>query len=290
MEPGHVLAAVAPAAAAALAVFALAHQPWRREAPWGASWRSALGAIAIGAAFVLAVFLVPDIWRGFWPRNAHSRVPLVALGAVAAEVLAHVTGRPTVGFAARTAAVGLLLWAVAEPLLGGVPTARRFGLWMPGLGVAVLGWWLLVERVAERERGACLPVMLWLTAGAASMLLLFGAHTVSLSLLAASVAAGLGALVVHSWWRARISAAGAAGVAAALLASLLLTGYLSSVDRLLAPWMIGMMALAPFCVLVRRVPAVARLRPWAGTLVCVLAGAALVLPPAIVAFLAYDAG
>ncbi len=290
MEPSQVLRAVVqvvgPAAAAALFVFALAQQPWRREAPWTASWRGALGAIAIAGAFLVAVAAL-GFWRGFWPQNAHERVPLVALGVVSAEVGALLSRRPAVGFAARAAAVGLMLWAIANPYLGGVPLPRRTGIWIPGLGAAVLGWWLLVHRLAARERGACLPILLWLTASAVSMLLLFGAHTLALPLLAASIAAGAGALAVCAFWRTRVGAQGAAGVGVALLSCLLLVGYLGSG---LAPWMIAMVAPTPCCVLVKRVPAIARLRPWASTLACVLAGCALVLPPTIVAFRAYDAG
>ncbi len=285
MEPSQVLAAVGPAAAVGLSVFALAQQPWRREAPWTASWRGVLGAIAITGAFLVAAAAL-GLWRGFWPQNAHERVPLIALGVMSAEIVALLSRRRAVGFAARAAAVGLMLWAIANPYLGGVPLARRAGIWIPGLGAAVLGLWLLVARLAARERGACLPIVLWLTASAASMLLLFGAQFASHSLLAASVAAGLGGLVVCSLWRARVSADGAAGVAVALLISSLLLGYLA---QGLPAWMIASNALVPFCVLVRRVPAAARLRPWMGTLACVLTAVALVLPPVIISFRAYMA-
>lgn len=286
MDPAVVLAAIGPSTVAAAVLLALGQQPWRSGAPWSPGARATLGALAAAVALIVAYASVRG-WPGFWPSDATARLPLVAVVGAAAQIVVARARRNLAGFIARVAAVSFVLAAIAQPYLAGVPLAWRALLWYPGVGLAILVWWLAIDRLSERERGACWPLLLWLTASATSMLVLFAIHTASLGLLAASLAGPCGVLVVFALWRARVSAAGAAGVTAVLLASLLFIG--ARVGGL-GPLAIGLVAAAPLTVLLRRIPAVGRLPGWASALVCLLAAAALVAPPAILAFRAYDPG
>jgi hypothetical protein len=204
----------------------------------------------------------------------------------ATEAAACLAGRPAVRLLVRAIAAAVLVWILGWPLLGAVSAPVRLVVWMPALGGAVFAWWVLVDRLAANEHGAALPLMLWLTSSAVSMLLLFGAHFLSQSLLAAAVAAAAGALVACSWWQPAINSRGAAGAIAALLACGLMLGYLA---QSLPVWMIGLTVLVPFCVLIRRLPLIARLRPWAATSLCMVAGGMLVAPPIVLAFREYMA-
>ncbi len=285
MEPGQVFAAVGPAAGLSLTALLLVHQPWRREPRLEARWRAAIGALAVAAAFVLAAICL-GYWRGFWPRGAHERIPLVAMIVGVAEAAVCLAGRPAVRLGVRAAAAIAVAWILGSPLLGGASAPIRLALWMPVLSGTVFVWWVLVDGLAANERGALLPLMLWLTATAASMLLLFGAHFLSQSHLAAAVAAAAGALVACAWWQPAIKTTGLAGVIAALLACGLMLGYLA---QSLPLWMVALTVLVPFSVLIRRLPPIARLRPWAAALACFLAGVILVAPPILVAIRAYMA-
>ncbi len=284
MTPRDLFAAVIAPALASVLVFALAHQPWRREAPWTPGLRAALGAIAVGGALTLG-FVLLGLWQGPWPTDATRRIPAVAIAVVVGEIAARFARRRWIAAAARVGAVALILWALAHPVLRNQPLAQRALLRLPGLGLAILAWWTLLARLAPTRPGACYPIILWLTASAASMLLVYGGHVATHGLLAASIAGSIGPLFVFAWIRPRITPDGASGVAAGLLASLLLIGHLFGS---LAPWMIALVALAPLAVVLRRVPPIARLRPCAATLVCVLAAGALALPPVIIAYRAYD--
>ncbi|MFM9996491.1 MAG: hypothetical protein ACKVU4_11920 [Phycisphaerales bacterium] len=288
MEPIKLAQAVGAPAALSLIILVLGHRAWRRGDP-GRPATGATNALAITAALVLA-FILMGLWQGVWASDAARRIPLVTAVVLAAELVARLSARPRVAIAARIAATVLVLAALAHPYLRFTIWPRRFGLWMPGLGVALLAWWLSIDRLGARERGIRLPILLWMTASAASVLLLLGAHSQMFALLAASVAAGVGGVVVLAAWRPRISSEGAAAAAAALLGSLVLLGALGGDQPWwMTVWIAASVAALPFTVVVARLPLVARLRPWKATLICLLAAVAIVAPVIIVAYRAYTA-
>lgn len=247
----------------------------------------ALGAIAsalaVAGGFIIAQLLLSG-WRGVWPPDATGRLPLVAVAALAAETLCAAVRGPIVTFAARGGVAALILVALAAPFLGGATMVARAALWFPGLGLAVLGWWTALDQVADRARGACVPLVFWLTASAAALLLTFS-YNAALGLGAAAVAATLGPLVLLAWWRPSTSARGAAGIVAVVLGALLL---LVAITGAVQPWAIALVSAAPLTALGRSVPPLARLRPWAATFACVIVAAALAAPPVIAAWRAYS--
>lgn len=284
MEPLKLAQAVGAPAVLSLVILALGHRAWRRDDADGAArGRDAINAATIAGALLLG-FALQGLWQGVWAGNAARRMPLVAVAVLAAELAARFW--PRAALAARAAAVAFILAALALPYLHFKPWPERFGLWMPGLGLALLAWWFTLDRLSTRERGVRFPILLWVTGSAASVLLLLGGQSEVLALVAASVAAGLGGVVVLTAWRPRVSARGAAATAAALLGSLLLIGNLGNS---LPAWMAASVVALPFTVMVTRVPRVARLRPWKATLVCLIGALAIISPALIVAYRAYTA-
>ncbi len=296
MGPHEILQAVVLPGCLAAAILLAAHRPWRSGIP-PSRWSGPLAALAPGAALILAAMLLRG-WPGLLPVDAVNRLPLVAaaFGAATAVIVARPRhgprGRdPSLSAGVLTTLAWLLmgsalLLALVRPLFGG----RVAALWHPGLLVSlgVLLWALAIERLLARRSGSGTPLALWLTASAVSLLLVFGASSAYLGLLGASVAAAMGPLVLIAWWRPRTTAAGAAGVASALLAILLFVGHRTSAGAGPAPWAIALVTAAPFALLLRDRPPLRRLRPWQRTLACLAVAAAIDAPAVVSAYLAYQ--
>lgn len=282
MGPRELLHTVGAPAAVAAAALLVGLVP-RPRGSAGHARVAIASAFAVAAGIIVAQLLLHG-WRAPWPPDATGRLSLIAAAAFTAEAVCAAARRPILTIPVRGAVVALLLVALAAPYLGDAPMLARAALWFPGLGLAVLAWWSLIDHAAARTRGACVPLVLWLGASAAALLLTFSYHA-ALGLCAASIAATFGPMVLLAWWRPGTSARGAAGVAAVMLASLLL---LVGITGAVKPWMIALVAAAPLTALGRGAPLMARLRPGVATLACVFVAAGFAVMPVGVAWRAYS--
>ena len=211
----------------------LAHVPLKRDRatqPWGP-------ALAIAAGFAAAYAGL----RGrppFPPRDAQTW--LVYLGGVAvliaiATSIAKKRSRwilivPSVVLIAATA------WFVGRsqiPIIGW----RQFLIRLAVIAACMVAWWVLVDLLAARVKGAAVPLVLMLTASVAALAIV-DAGSVFVGQLAGASAATLGALMVVGLWFRKLSLAGGGVLAlTVVLLGVVLAGYfiveLSMLDLIL---------------------------------------------------------
>jgi hypothetical protein len=191
-----------PVAISFLAI-ALAHLPLRRDRatqPWGP-------ALAIAAAFA-AAFAGLRGKIAFPPRDAQTWLTYLGAIAVFVAIAATVAGTkrwrwPIVG--ASVVLIVATVWLLARsqiPIFGW----QRFLIRAAVIAAFMIAWWILIERLAMRMKGAAatLPLILMITASVAALALV-NAHSMFLGQLAGAVASALGAIMVSALWFKKLS-------------------------------------------------------------------------------------
>lgn len=169
-----------------------------RRLPWAAAPALGLGYLA-GHWGILG-------WPSFPPPAAEDWIVVLVTAAVGLGVLEALwTSAPWV---ARWLLRGLLVAAVVglvqRPMVQWTWTTGQSVAWGLGVGVALAVMWSSIEALAGRRPGASLPlVLVTVTAGSAVVLGLSGSARFAQQ--AGALAAGLGVVVVVSWWRPTLS-------------------------------------------------------------------------------------
>jgi hypothetical protein len=102
---------------------------------------------------------------------------------------------------------------------------RRFLIRMAIIAAGLVAWWLLMDRLASRVRGASVPVVLMITAAVAA-LAITDAHSLFLGQLAGASAAALGAIGAAGLWFRKLSIArGGVLAVAVVLMGVVLAGH-----------------------------------------------------------------
>jgi hypothetical protein len=189
-------------------------------------WRSRrVGALGLGVGFLVGFPAVVGAWPTLPPRDGTQALFYVALGVTLA---AWFEGRRR-GASSTPLFPPRVVIAFLVPLL---VLSKLIKHWEPTESVrhvsvaaaALLTLWTGADALAERRKGASLPLVFWLAATVASASLLVSGVAV-ISQLAGTLAATLGAAVVASWLRPELSfSRGPIAVPAALLAALCIGG------------------------------------------------------------------
>jgi len=191
--------------AIALVATLLSHLPLKRDRatqPWGP-------ALALAAAFA-AAFAGLRGRPAFPPRDAQTWLIYVAGISVLIAILGTVLPpRKTWSwFILAPLSVMLILvtvWLLARsqiPLFGW----KRFLLRAAVIAAGMIVWWVLMERLSARPKGAAaaLPLVLTIAASVAALAIV-NAHSMLLGQLAGSIAAALGAITLLGLWFRKLS-------------------------------------------------------------------------------------
>jgi hypothetical protein len=174
----------------------------RTTQPWGP-------ALALAAAFA-AAFAGLRGKIGFPPRDAQTWLNYLGGIAVLIAVAATVAGPKRWRWPIIGASIVLILatvWLLARsqiPIFGW----RHFLIRAAVIAACMVVWWLLMDRLAERTKGAAatLPLILTICANAAALTLV-NAHSMFLGQLAGASAAALGAIMIAALWFKKLSLA-----------------------------------------------------------------------------------
>ena len=226
---------IAVPVAISLIAIALAHFPMRRDRPtqpWGP-------ALALAAAFAAAFAGLRGI--RFPPREANMWLNYLGAIAVLIAIAATVAGPKKWRWPIVGASIALILatvWLLARsqiPIFGW----RHFLMRAAVIAAGMVVWWLLMERLATRTKGAAatLPLILTICASVAAITLV-NAHSMFLGELAGASAAALGAIMVAALWFKKLSLARGGMLAlSVVLVGVILAGHffadLSKLDLIL---------------------------------------------------------
>ncbi|MCC6660926.1 MAG: hypothetical protein IT437_08575 [Phycisphaerales bacterium] len=173
-------------------------RPWSSAQPYTARLA---GGLAVAGAVVTTIVLAIG-WPGWLPPQADR----YALHITAFGAILGIARRWWVKPMALRAVVCILASAAAAYLLtrykwNAAWSGREGAVWLAGMGLSVGLAWLVLEMLADRARGAWLPLMLWTTAAGLGLSLALGANEVAKAELAAAVASACAVLVICGWWR-----------------------------------------------------------------------------------------
>jgi len=263
-----VLAALLPAVGAA--AIGILGRWWRVPLLW---------AVGVALAYV-AAHQQTEGWPAWPPVEAQDWLLVAALPGVLVVALVASMLRPRWAWVIRAAAgLGLpplLLQVYLTTHWSAGQSAWRF----PLLGIATAGLWLSLHaqaRPGEDRPARWLLAALAMAAGAAGVVLLAAAESISLGQLAGALATILLGVWLASLFAGRsaehIAIAAVVDVAWVLLAGLLLIGHFYGTS---IPWLALTIALAPQLGWIGAAPGVRRLRPSANA-ACRLAAVAIPL-------------
>jgi hypothetical protein len=251
------LGATWPAVAVAALCMIIAWRPWRcNDGLWGGSWGS---VAALGLGFI-ASFVAMNGWPGYPTPQRWQRLVFIGAAATAAGLVAALM-QPR---GAWRIGLGLAACASAARLIDPPPAFANTGIWKAALGIGSGVLWLGLEPLAERRRGASMPLAMCTVFGGVSVILL-ESRLANFSLLAAAVSSAAGMAMVVAWLNPRVSLAhGAVHVGVALLASLVLTSWFYR-DAGVGSASFILVAAAPLALWIGEAPLIARWRPWKTT-------------------------
>ncbi|MCI0461784.1 MAG: hypothetical protein L0Z62_32945 [Gemmataceae bacterium] len=202
--------------------------------------------------------------------SSWNRLPWAALAVLAVGLFARLPWlSPALAWLLRGVVVVDVAWWVLPSDL----SAQLW--WMPRAFAAVmLLEWALLEYLARRSPGGGVPLILALSAGAASVVLLY-AGSGKLAEVATALASALGGIAVVAWL-CRTDGSGAVPGSVVLLPGLLVMGWWTMGEYTEVPWLAFLVpGLAPLTLLITLVPP---FRSWEGRRLEVLR-LALVLAP-----------
>lgn len=276
-EASKALPVLLPVIGAVTVLLLLAWQPWRRKksietGQWRGHWAAPL---AFALAFVIA-FVVMEGSRGFQLKDRwHVMLPITGI----AGAVGIVVGLWRPGWWVR--AVLAVIVAIAAGWYLRTPASfEQPLLWKGILAAGVLLSWLNLEMLAARRPGPLIPLALIVVFTALSIVLV-ESYQAKFSLLAASMAACAGVILIMTMFNRAISlASGGTSVIAAVLSSMALIWWPYSREAVgAAPF--GLIWATPAALWIAELPGVRRRRPWlSGALglagVGILAAAAVV--------------
>ena len=279
---------LAPGAAAA-AVSAVLLRPWNRERP---RTTGLAGALAVGGG-VAACTLVSTGWPGWLPPQVDKYVIHLAAAGAVIGLTRSWWSRPA---ALRATVTVLASAAVAYWLTrykwNAAWSAGEGAAWLAGMALSGGLAWLVLEMLADRARGAWLPLYLWAAAAGLGLSLVLGAGEASKAEIAGAAASACAVLAIWGWWRPGWALAATMVAPAALVmhALIFMTAPKSS-DPLPLPAASLLIVAAPAGGLARELLARARMPAWAATLLGLLvtggvAGAAVKIAAA--AFIPFE--
>jgi hypothetical protein len=257
-----ILLSVLPPVGIALVVLLAGWRPWSKSAP-PAVWGTAASALALGLGFAITDSLVWRGWPGFPPHESHRWLPYAGLAAAIGAIALKGKGEGRFGVSSVIALASFAALRWSE---------------LSSKGSVVYGavWVVLATMVAGSMRtdggmaakcGVRAPLS-WLVA-AVGMSLVGSKDALSSALLSGSIAAVLGVFVVLALWRPRWEfVPGLAPVVGVLYVGMLLTISTTIESKVL-------LLLAGLAPGLAGVPAVAKLKPWMTTALCVLLAVAL---------------
>jgi hypothetical protein len=257
-----ILLSVLPPVGIALAALLAGWRPWSGTAAPGARGAAA-SASALGLAFAVTESLVYRSWPGFPPHESHRWLPYAGLAAAIAAILlkGKEDGRFGISGIVALASFAALRWSE----LSSKSSVVYGALWVV-LATMIAGSMRTDGSMAGRC-GVRVPLC-WLVASV-GMSMVAVKDALSSALMSGSIAAVLGVFVVFAVWRPRWEfVPGLAPVAGVLYVGMLLTVSTfieSKVLLLLAGLAPGLASL----------PALAKLKPWMTTVLCLLLTAVL---------------
>ncbi|MDB5352706.1 MAG: hypothetical protein JWN86_3953 [Planctomycetota bacterium] len=269
---------IAAAAAAGLLASGLAAVLGRkRESATGLRWGPTVGigvGFLLGQAMILGWLTRPQLldaksalmaWRSdggafpLFPGEAAHWMPWLGGAALLFGLLEG--WKPAPGWARwenRLGLTALTLWLLLGNRFGGSWEPTEGTMWLLGLGLAMLVFWSVIDRRAERL-GPSMPLVLMMMASALSISL-YLSFMIFGCLFAAALAATLGGVWVVSWFDPKMNLArGAIAVFVVLYVGLLVCYlFYSDLPRI----SVLALALAPLATYVDRVGPVSRLSGW----------------------------
>ncbi len=215
------------------ALVMLATRPWRRDGRNDRADRAATGwaaAIAIAGGFAIAftgIFFTPNgvLTLPKFPPNVGEHWVFFLTLPIVLVALAHTFVRPK--WFGISASVVLLLVTPYLVRRSQQPyiEVRLFWGWVIGAAVVMASWWLLMEPLARRVRGASLPLLLATFAGV-SGLTIIDAGIQTLGMVTGSIAVTLLIIALAAGWsRATPLPRGGMLAVALLVPAMLLCGY-----------------------------------------------------------------
>lgn len=275
-DPGQILIwVIAVPAAISLVAVLVSHVPPGRERatqPWGP-------ALAIAGAFA-AAFVALRGRPPFPPRDAQTW--LVYLGgasvllAVAATVVNRKRWRALI-FIGAVALIAAAVWFLGRPK---VPIIgwRDFLVRMAVIAACMVAWWVLMDLLAARAKGAAVPLVLMISAAVAALALV-NAHVLFFGQLAGAVAAALGAMVVAGLYFRKLSLArGGVLTLTVVLLGIMLAGHFYADLRLLD---LMLLSAAPLAAWLGELPFKSRRARFASRILIVLLILLVPLVPAL---------
>lgn len=255
-------------------VFWLEWQLGRRESAWP-------GALALGLAYGAGHWGVIG-WPAFPPVDVTHWLPYLALAAMLFGLRDGLWPMPVwQRWALRLTLTGGTLWLLLRPLARNSWTGSQTVWWLAGLGAAFLIVWWQVDTLAERTRGAAIPLALMVLGTGTSIALVLG-RSALLGQLAGALTAALGAAWVVSWFHSGLRLArGAVPVIVVLLAGFWLSGYFYAEVPAVT---VALLWLAPAGLWAGEWSRAQSLKPWQGALV---RAAAVLVPMALALGWAY---
>jgi hypothetical protein len=221
---------VLPAVLLAAAILP-AWRPWNRRAVGDARW---IFGPLVGLGFCIA-YCNFELKLG-WPPDANVLF-LLFYFAVLIGFLGFLDALLKPPMWLRAVAL-VLIWRIFVRLMLVPQIPRSISgagaeLWVDGLSLAALIWWLMFEHLADRAPGAAAPAILAGLSGASAVLLAMGWHIQASGAMAGTLLAMSIAALVLAAWNGRIGfSRGFAQTIALLLLMLLIHGYFYTDDTL----------------------------------------------------------
>ena len=192
-----------------------------RHGHWGGA-----AALALGYA---AAYVTLMSWPPF-PANTAAQwlTYLALLAGVAALAEAWWSSKTWLRWGIWISLGGLAAWMQFRAMAEYTWSAAQAALWIGGLALATAGLCAVLDKLAERRKGASMPLVLWLVVSMASAALVLTGSAL-LGQLAGSIAGMFGAATLLAWWAPSIGLnCGAMTVFGLLYVALLAQGHLYS--------------------------------------------------------------
>ena len=198
----------------------LATRPWRHGrdlAGWGA-------AVAVAGGFAIAFSHVFGGMPSFPPASAQQWLVFLGVPVVGIAVVQPLVKSRAIAVTASVIVLGITPWLLLRKVTFLEP--RILWTWIAATALAMIAWWIAMESLARRARGASLPMLLGMAVGV-SGLAIINSHSATMGQVAGSVAIPLFVVSLVAWWsRGASLARGGMLAVTVLLLGLLLFAHL----------------------------------------------------------------